>query len=556
MAKKEIDDLPEYYEEKIEKEMFELDSLGGLEDSFKLIDGRLGEVDIIENKPIIFKTEKIELEGTGNFLNMYDKIYNIPLEFIVFPFFTKSTRRVVNFEYHFKDLGLSMFSDLHSRKVEGKVIKQPSNLEENILEFVIGKYQELLGDGIDNDFIDLEIEDFICNYMGNKMHSAYYAKIEEALRNLKYTTYNFLISNHKKAGNFSFESKRFNLIDYEKGKKGKMVVYRIYPHENVIKKIKQKRFIKIKVEARNEIENIDSVALRIYQYLSMIRWGESTGEIRLELIAAVVPLKSFQTVKKKLKTGEEKEYKVSKLKQVLERVKTAFDVLVNLGYMKFYEVVIRDEDGKWNIYYEFGEKEGLLSTYLPDKNKNKIVKPEIEYVEKTENEEVVLSDYLKEQISYTKRNRYFASEYNIKVEKYIAEIALEYGEEKAREVLTIVYKNLNAKIKRSLVGYINKILEETLKNSKILKEEEKPTLFEQNDAQEQNTVQQMSSESLKVVKMLYDKMTDEEKEKFISKAMDIYLDENNGEMNKYTIRAFEQEDVKFYYIKKAIEQMN
>ncbi len=556
MAKKEIDDLPEYYEEKIEKEMFELDSLGGLEDSFKLIDGRLGEVDIIENKPIIFKTEKIELEGTGNFLNMYDKIYNIPLEFIVFPFFTKSTRRVVNFEYHFKDLGLSMFSDLHSRKVEGKVIKQPSNLEENILEFVIGKYQELLGDGIDNDFIDLEIEDFICNYMGNKMHSAYYAKIEEALRNLKYTTYNFLISNHKKAGNFSFESKRFNLIDYEKGKKGKMVVYRIYPHENVIKKIKQKRFIKIKVEARNEIENIDSVALRIYQYLSMIRWGESTGEIRLELIAAVVPLKSFQTVKKKLKTGEEKEYKVSKLKQVLERVKTAFDVLVNLGYMKFYEVVIRDEDGKWNIYYEFGEKEGLLSTYLPDKNKNKIVKPEIEYVEKTENEEVVLSDYLKEQISYTKRNRYFASEYNIKGEKYIAEIALEYGEEKAREVLTIVYKNLNAKIKRSLVGYINKILEETLKNSKILKEEEKPTLFEQNDAQEQNTIQQMSSESLKVVKMLYDKMTDEEKEKFISKAMDIYLDENNGEMNKYTIRAFEQEDVKFYYIKKAIEQMN
>ena len=415
---------------------------------------------------------------------MYDKIYNIPLEFIVFPFFTKSTRRVVNFEYHFKDLGLSMFSDLHSRKVEGKVIKQPSNLEENILEFVIGKYQELLGGGIDNDFIDLEIEDFICNYMGNKMHSAYYAKIEEALRNLKYTTYNFLISNHKKAGNFSFESKRFNLIDYEKGKKGKMVVYRIYPHENVIKKIKQKRFIKIKVEARNEIENIDSVALRIYQYLSMIRWGESTGEIRLELIAAVVPLKSFQTVKKKLKTGEEKEYKVSKLKQVLERVKTAFDVLVNLGYMKFYEVVIRDEDGKWNIYYEFGEKEGLLSTYLPDKNKNKIVKPEIEYVEKTENEEVVLSDYLKEQISYTKRNRYFASEYNIKVEKYIAEIALEYGEEKAREVLTIVYKNLNAKIKRSLVGYINKILEETLKNSKILKEEEKPTLFEQNDAQD------------------------------------------------------------------------
>jgi Cft2 family RNA processing exonuclease len=132
----------------------------------------------------------------------------------------------------------------------------------------------------------------------------------------------------------------------------------------------------------------------------------------------------------------------------------------------------------------------------------------------------------------------------------------EFPLEKAREVLTIVYKNLNAKIKRSLVGYINKILEETLKNSKILKEEEKPTLFEQNDAQEQNTVQQMSSESLKVVKMLYDKMTDEEKEKFISKAMDIYLDENNGEMNKYTIRAFEQEDVKFYYIKKAIEQMN
>ena len=559
--KKEIQKQEKLFENtEIEKEFFELDSLGGLEDSFKLIDSRINGMEIIENKPIIFKTEKIEVEGTGNFLNMYDKIYNIPLEFIVFPFFTKSTRRVVNFEYHFKDLGLSMFSDLYSRKVEGKVIKQPSNLEENILEFVIGKYQEQLADGIDMEYIDLEIEDFICNYLGNKMHSAYYAKVEEALRNLKYTTYNFLISNHKKAGNFSFESKRFNLINYEKGKKGKMVVYRIFPHENVIKKIKEKRFIKIKVEARNEIESYDSVALRIYQYLSMIRWGKPTGEIRLELITAIVPLKSVQTVKKKLKNGEEKEYKVSKLKQVLERVKSAFDVLVELQYMKRYEVLTREEDGKWDIYYEFGDKEGLLSTYLQNSTvetrKKEIMSIEFEkensIIENKGAEE--LPEYLEEMISKAKRNRFFAEGYSSAVEERILEIEKTYGEKITAKLLNSIYRNLNTKIKRTLVGYINKMLEE-IKND-TLKETDKAEKISpiiEHDEEENGIKREFNSDSLKVVKMLYEKMTEEEKDRFNKEALNIYIKENNTGINAYTMRAFQQEDVRFYYIKKAIE---
>ena len=92
----------------------------------------------------------------------------------------------------------------------------------------------------------------------------------------------------------------------------------------------------------------------------------------------------------------------------------------------------------------------------------------------------------------------------------------------------------------------NDTLKETDKAEKI-----SPII--EHDEEENGIKREFNSDSLKVVKMLYEKMTEEEKDRFNKEALNIYIKENNTGINAYTMRAFQQEDVRFYYIKKAIE---
>ena len=78
-------------------------------------------------------------------------------------------------------------------------------------------YQEKTNQKIDDGevAIEFEISDFIVNFLGNKMNRAYYAKVEQALKNLKSTIYQFEISNHTKFGKNKFEDRSFQLLNYQ-----------------------------------------------------------------------------------------------------------------------------------------------------------------------------------------------------------------------------------------------------------------------------------------------------------------------------------------------------
>ncbi|MBP8016562.1 chromosomal replication initiator DnaA, partial [Candidatus Gracilibacteria bacterium] len=519
-------------EEKEIFEMYEIDTNGNLKkeiDVFENIAKALykngsSEVEIKKNQLKRIERKTIVIENTGNFLKLKDNIINIPLELIIFPFFTnQKNKREVNFEYRFKDLGIVMYSTLISKSKEDLVL-QPSSLEKKIFDFLVLKHENNIENGIDSEYIQFELSEFVINFLSNKMNRVYYTKIEQALKNLKSTEYEFLINNHKKAGNLQFETPSFKLLNYQKIKVGKKVYYQIKIHENIIKKIEEKRYIKMDTQKLIEIENFDSVAARIYQFISMKRFSKTQDEERLEVFAGIIPLKTFQITKKQDKDGVIREYKVSIMKKVLARVLKAFDILVELKYIKKYEVWDNQEEKSYKIVYTFNEKkdgECHKSDYLIPIN--------------AKNPEIVssMTEKLRKEIEYTKRNIYFSKKYTKSTEKKILDLVKEEGEEIIIKLLKSIYSGLKTEIKKSLNSYMDTVLKELKKES--LKQENRITIesdynnSEKEKLNSENIKEINEAEEIKKQDMitqmllkLYKDLPSEKKEEIDNRALELF----------------------------------
>ena len=499
-------------EKKVKKEKgdvvenFNIASTGSLLTDITKIDIRLNQLPDIEVREVIIKE-------TGNFLNLKDNVINIPVEMIVFPFFTpqKQNKRV-NFQYSFEDLGVTMYCTLVAKDSRDKVF-QPSIFEEKIYTYLISTYEAKKELDNEDEYIEFEISDFIVHFLGNKMNRTYYTKVEQALKNLKNTEYQFIVSNHTKLGKYKFEDEEFKLLTYQKLKKGKKIYYRVTLNKNIRKKISDKRYIKYNSKALMEILAKDPIAGRIYKYISKIRYEKQEDRMNLRTIAAIVPLKTEQTTERVNKNGETKTYVLCRMKQVLKRVEKAYDVLVELGYVEYYESYQEKEEDTYYIIYKFNsEKDGEchVSSFIEN---NKVSKPkEITYskdkekystkkelnVEEIEEAEVIevleksvieekrkediienvkrkiikkqperdeAFSYPEEVIKYiqkAKKNIYVSRSWDKRTDTKIKKIFLEEGEVILLEVLKIIYKNLNSNIKTTLVQYINGVLKNLL----------------------------------------------------------------------------------------------
>ena len=354
-----------------EIDSFNIVKSGSLLEDIKKVEIKLNEVPNIEVKEVVIKE-------TGNFLNLKDNIINIPVEMIVFPFFTpqKQNKRV-NFQYSFEDLGVTMSCTLIAKDSEDKVF-QPSIFEEKIYTYLISMYELKKEINDTDDYIEFEISDFIVNFLGNKMNRTYYTKVEQALKNLKNTEYQFVVSNHTKLGNYKFEDEEFKLLTYQKLEKGRKKFYRVTLNKNIRQKIKDKRYIKYNSRSLLEILTKDPIAGRIYKYISKIRYDKEKDRINLRTLAAVIPLKTEQVTERANKNGEVKQYILCRLKQVLKRVEKAFDVLVELEYILNYKAeYIKGEDTYYLEYIFNKEKDGdcHVSSYI----ENKIEKASLGY---------------------------------------------------------------------------------------------------------------------------------------------------------------------------------
>ncbi|MGL4910612.1 MAG: replication initiator protein A [Cetobacterium sp.] len=519
-------------------ENFNITSTGSLLTDITKIDIRLNQLPDIEVREVIIKE-------TGNFLNLKDNVINIPVEMIVFPFFTpqKQNKRV-NFQYSFEDLGVTMYCTLVAKDSKDKVF-QPSIFEEKIYTYLISTYEAKKELENEDEYIEFEISDFIVRFLGNKMNRTYYTKVEQALKNLKNTEYQFVVSNHTKLGKYKFEDEEFKLLTYQKLKKGKKIFYRVTLNKNIRKKISDKRYIKYNSKALMEILAKDPIAGRIYKYISKIRYEKQEDKINLRTIAAIVPLKTEQTTERINKSGEVKTYILCRMKQVLKRVQKAYDVLVELGYVEYYKSCQSKEEDTYYIIYKFNsEKDGEchISSFIET---NKLNKPReisyskekeryiekqdfstqeieeaeiieaveeikqkinsseklIKYNEKTKqkNKEFNYPEEINKYIQKSKKNIYVSRSWDKRTDTKIRKIFIEEGEIILAEVLKIIYKNLNSNIKTTLVQYINGVLKNLL-NQKPDDSKQNLTLFNNLTKDKNLTTNKKINQSRKTVK--------------------------------------------------------
>ena len=459
---KKINDLEVV--EKIETENFNISETGSLSDDLISFE-KLNDIKIQSEELPDIEVQEIYIRETGNYLNLQENFINVPIEMISFPFFTpqKQNKRV-NFKYTFEDLGVTMYSTLVPKSKKDKVF-QPSILEEKIYTFLITMYQEELSKKKDNNdeevAIEFEISDFIVKFLGNKMNRTYYSKVEQALKNLKNTIYQFEISNHTKFGRNKFEDSSFQLLNYQKLKNGKKIYYRVLLNKNIVNKIKSKRYIKYNTKNLLEIMIKDPIASRIYKYISMIRFEKNSDKINVRTLAAIIPLKIEQRVERKVKSGT-KEYYLNRMKPVLLRILKAFEILLNLNYLTSFEEKYVKEEGTYYISYVFNkERDGdcHMSEFVKKKKEKKIVKEVIDGVEEIidVNADIEYQDNVEYLIKKAKENPKISEKWNKWVENKINKISGGYGDEILKRILTILI-HLDKNIEKSLPSYIDGIL--------------------------------------------------------------------------------------------------
>ena len=339
---------------------FNLNKTGSLLTDLTKVDIKMSELPEIEVREVVIKE-------TGNFLDLKENIINIPIEMIVFPFFTpQKQNKKINFKYSFEDLGVTMYCTLVAKNSEDKIY-QPSIFEEKIYTYLISLYELKKETNDTDEYIKFEISDFIVNFLGNKMNRNYYTKVAQALKNLKSTEYQFEVSNHSKLGNYQFEDEEFKLLTYQKLKVGTKVYYKVTLNKNIRNKIKDKRYIKYNSKALIEIMEKDPIAARIYKYISKIRYSKQEDSINIRTLAAIIPLKMEQETERVNKTGEKRTYVLSRVKQVLKRIEKAFSLLEELGYMEYFNSEFVAEEDSYYINYRFNQdKDGTchISSYL------------------------------------------------------------------------------------------------------------------------------------------------------------------------------------------------
>ena len=464
---KNLEDKDKEIVEIIETENFEVSKTGSLADDLMQFE-KINDIKIENQEVPEIEVQEIYIRETGNYLNLQENFINIPIEMIYFPFFTpqKQNKRI-NFKYTFEDLGVTMYSTLIPKDKKDKVF-QPSVFEEKIYTFLISMYQEKTNQKVEDKevvddsevAIEFEISDFIVNFLGNKMNRAYYAKVEQALKNLKNTIYQFEISNHTKFGKNKFEDSSFQLLNYQKLKVGKKTFYRVVLNKNIVNKIKSKRYIKYNTKNLLEIMIKDPIASRIYKYISKIRYKNNKGEINVRTLAAIIPLKIEQRVERIVKNGV-KEYYLNRMKPVLTRILKAFEVLLELKYLLSFEEIYKKAENTYYIAYVFNkERDGdcHVSEFVKKTDKN-IVKENLDGVEEIidVDADIEYQDNIEYLINKAKENPKISMKWNAWVDKKIQKILNEDGEEMLKRVLNILI-HMDKNIEIGLPNYISGIL--------------------------------------------------------------------------------------------------
>ena len=526
-------------------------------------------INIKSYKPKVIPTKTVSLYLED--MDIRDTI-NQPFLFIILPFFTSKRQRNVNLVYEIANAGIKFGASLSTDNFEGIRNQQPSDFEKNVFYFILYKFQEFLPDDPTKEYITFNVEEVI-DYLGLKFSMKYYRKIEETLYNLQATTYKIMIRNKKAAGNIIREvyKEPLNLVKYEKFKEKNLktnkmkVYYKVRLDHRIIEELRIKHYSIFDRHQLNILRKTDRAAEKIYQFLSMKRFANTEGEFRIETLATIIPLTLKSRIKKVLKTGETKEYEVSKMKQVMKRINKSFDALVEKGYLLTYEVNPLKEQKSYVYRFKYNvDKDGEchISDYILKGKKKKTFKnlsqKQIKLdmpkrVEKIDIKDITgMSEPILKAISKAKRNIFVSKNWNKRVENKIIKLYNEEDERITIHILNILYSNLKSDISKTLVAYINGILK-NIKGDKALFDEIKSSIKKEKikqikviekkinhlDVEDAEIVKpsktaideevDLNNPIYKVLLELYEKMEKNEKEELLVKAKKMFEMDSNIE---------------------------
>jgi len=427
------------------------------------------EIEEIETKIIKYGHVSENLEVTS-------------MDHISLPFFTRKRNRRVNLQYQFSDMGVTMYANLTNQK---ETIKQPSELEESIYEYVMQRCFDTYRSEIikietdsllsekekelssENIFSKIVVEfglDELLKFLGAGNSGAWRSKVDKAMENMKFVEYYFDVNNKKLANNstFEFETKTFKLLNYEKIKIGKKKGYKVWPSSTMLShSFQNKNYLYFTPESRKEIGKKSRSALRIFRYISKKRFSKEEDTASLEALAMIVPYEIEIIRAKETKQGI-KEYVEDRRKKAKDLIANHMETLVELGYLSDFQTNFLPEQKSYEFRYRFGEKIGIVTSYLI-RNKNKNKKESQIAAEKNKNSQVFykdseLTEKLVKQIRETKKNIYISKSWNKRADNKINKIVKENGEEYAIYILKLAYKNLKQEVKTTLVQYFNGII--------------------------------------------------------------------------------------------------
>ncbi len=498
------------------------------------------EIEEIETKIIKYGHVSENLEVTS-------------MDHISLPFFTRKRNRRVNIQYQFADMGVTMYANLTN---QNEKIKQPSELEESIYEYVMQKCFEVyrlelnkietdsnLSDNekklsSENIFSKIVIEfglEELLEFLGAGNSGAWRSKVDNAMENMKFVEYYFNVNNTKLAtkSTFEFETRTFKLLNYEKIKIGRKKGYRVWPSSTMLShSFQNKNYLYFTPESRKEISKKSRSALRIFRYISKKRFSKEEDTSSLEALAMIVPYEVEIVRTKETKQGP-KEYIENRRKKAKDLIAGHMETLVELQYLSDYKIHFLPEQKSYEFWYRFGEKMGIVTSYLI-KSKNKKERKIAE--NKNKKEEVFyqkegFSDRIVKQIREAKKNIYISKSWNKRADNKVKKIISDVSEDYAIFILKTAYKNLKQEVRTTLVQYFNGIMKNIPKDSfEEEKKEDKVEVLEPEILIEEEPVK-VNPDIDPMNNIIYDmflKMKDEEKEEYINKARDLYLKETNS----------------------------
>lgn len=407
-------------------------------------------------------------------------------------------------------------------KINGlnEMINQPGITEMRLYHYILDKLN--IQESLEFDIKLLDLEKI---GVFSKIRTKKYEMIDKAFENLKRVKFSI------------DDGEKHNLLNYKRVRVKNRVYYKIRLSKFILMQYQQNILISLDKDLSYKLLNKDTIAFKIYSYLRAMR---IIDEIDVELAGKI----SGINLTKINKIDESLKYKTKNYSYIRKRVSQAFDLLKKMEIIQSYKI----ENNKIKFVYKNKKLEFSKSDLNPEISKLK----ESDLKTVSYKDSMVEYNRLNMAIHKAKKNIYFSKNYNEHVYNYLLKIYEEKGTDFVDGLLSYVYDNLKKDLTVSLKFYLNKLVKKDqfdIIKKDIRKNKEPKIAMNKNDLK--LSLDKIKFDYLKI----FNNFDAEYQKEILEKAKRLYEIDTDVSMNNINEKIFNQDNIKSYYIKKALEEI-